>query len=45
VNGTETVEISDEAVKEVKGKLELEAGITTEGFAAKVARFVRTVQV
>ncbi len=43
-DGAATVEITDETVKELKGKLELEASVTTEKFAALLAPLLAFVK-
>jgi hypothetical protein len=43
-NGTVTVEITEETVKELKGKLDLEVGVTTEKFAALLAPLLAFVK-
>jgi hypothetical protein len=43
-DGTATIEVTEETVKELKGKLELEAGITTEKFAALLSPLLAFVK-
>src|SRR6267142_4628016 len=43
-DGTATIEVTEETVNELKGKLELEAGITTEKLAALLSPLLAFVK-